>query len=39
MTAVLVKYTGLAMANEMKPKEALEKMQAELVALKAKTKR
>jgi multiple sugar transport system substrate-binding protein len=39
MTSILVKYTGLIMSNEMKPKQGLDEMQKELVSLKAKTKR
>jgi ABC-type glycerol-3-phosphate transport system substrate-binding protein len=39
MTAIFVKYVGLAMNNEMKPKEALDKMQTELQTLFQKTKR
>jgi multiple sugar transport system substrate-binding protein len=39
MTSILVKYTGLIMANEQKPKAGLDAMQTELVALMAKTKR
>jgi multiple sugar transport system substrate-binding protein len=39
MTSILVKYTGLVMANEQKPKAALDQMQTELVALMNKTKR
>jgi len=35
-TAAFVKYVGLAMANEMTPKDALDKMHAELSAILAK---
>jgi ABC-type glycerol-3-phosphate transport system substrate-binding protein len=33
MTGIFTKYVGLALANEMKPQEALDKMQGELDAL------
>ena len=39
MTTIFVKYIGLVMANELAAKDALDKMQAELTALKARTKR
>jgi multiple sugar transport system substrate-binding protein len=39
MTTIFVKYVGLAMANEMPVKEATDKMQSELAALAARTKR
>ena len=39
MITIFVKYTGLVMANELPAKDAMDKTQAELTALKARTKR
>jgi multiple sugar transport system substrate-binding protein len=39
MITIFVKYVGLVMANELPAKDAMDKTQAELTALKARTKR